>query len=166
MGGAPQRAQRRANPPAFTPGTRACAECPQCLLPFLVLGELRAGFVHGRLQADNERTLRRFLLKDGVHILFDRDDRRMLELLIVIGRALKRSIKLPAFQKRDRLFWIGLARHWRNWRTALVLVRTPWCDGIVTGSAGVGRGGRDHDRRVVCPSVRSLVREMATANRL
>lgn len=40
------------------------------MLPFVVLGELRAGFAHGRRQAENERILRRFLQKDGVHVLF------------------------------------------------------------------------------------------------
>jgi tRNA(fMet)-specific endonuclease VapC len=43
------------------------------LLPFVVLGELRAGFVHGRRQVDNERTLRRFLLTPGVTVLFADD---------------------------------------------------------------------------------------------
>ena len=49
-------------------------EAEAVLLPFVVLGELRAGFVHGRYgQAQNERTLRRFLLKDGVDVLFADD---------------------------------------------------------------------------------------------
>ena len=48
-------------------------EADAILLPFVVLGELRAGFVHGRRHADNERTLRQFLLKDGVHVLFADD---------------------------------------------------------------------------------------------
>lgn len=43
------------------------------LLPFVVLGELRAGFAHGRRPADNERTLRRFLLTPGVTVLFADD---------------------------------------------------------------------------------------------
>jgi len=43
------------------------------LLPFVVLGELRAGFAHGRRQAENERVLRQFLLKDGVDVLFADD---------------------------------------------------------------------------------------------
>jgi tRNA(fMet)-specific endonuclease VapC len=43
------------------------------LLPFVVIGELRAGFAHGRRQVENERTLRRFLLKDGVRVLFADD---------------------------------------------------------------------------------------------
>ena len=42
-------------------------------LPFVVLGELRAGFAHGRRQAENERVLRQFLLKDGVDVLFADD---------------------------------------------------------------------------------------------
>ena len=37
-------------------------EAEVIMLPFVVLGELRAGFAHGRRQAENERTLRRFLL--------------------------------------------------------------------------------------------------------
>ncbi len=48
-------------------------EADEVLLAFVVLGELRAGFSHGRRQADNERTLRRFLLKDGVRVLFPDD---------------------------------------------------------------------------------------------
>jgi tRNA(fMet)-specific endonuclease VapC len=42
-------------------------------MPFVVLGELRAGFAHARRQAENERVLRRFLMKDGVHVLFADD---------------------------------------------------------------------------------------------
>jgi predicted nucleic acid-binding protein len=48
-------------------------EAEAILVPFVVLGELRAGFGHGRRQADNERTLRQFLLKEGVHVLFADD---------------------------------------------------------------------------------------------
>ena len=43
------------------------------VLPFVVLGELRAGFAYGRRPAENERILRRFLLKDGVRVLFADD---------------------------------------------------------------------------------------------
>jgi tRNA(fMet)-specific endonuclease VapC len=48
-------------------------EAEEIALPFVVLGELRAGFVHGRRQAENEQILRRFLLKDGVNVLFADD---------------------------------------------------------------------------------------------
>ena len=43
------------------------------LIPFVVLGELRAGFAHGRRPVDNERTLRRFLSKPGVDVVFADD---------------------------------------------------------------------------------------------
>ena len=39
-------------------------------LPFVVLGELRAGFRLGRRGAENERILRRFLAKEGVAVLY------------------------------------------------------------------------------------------------
>lgn len=42
-------------------------------LPFVVLGELRAGFAVGTRGAQNERVLRRFLMRDGVHALFADD---------------------------------------------------------------------------------------------
>ena len=47
--------------------------CEEILLPFVVLGELRAGFVHGRRAAENERLLRRFLFTSGVHVLYADD---------------------------------------------------------------------------------------------
>jgi len=40
------------------------------MLPFVVLGELRAGFAFGHRQVENDRVLRRFLLKAGVSVLF------------------------------------------------------------------------------------------------
>jgi tRNA(fMet)-specific endonuclease VapC len=46
------------------------AEAEIVIVPFIVLAELRAGFAYGNQQADNERTLQRFLLKDGVNTLF------------------------------------------------------------------------------------------------
>ncbi|MBI4515205.1 MAG: type II toxin-antitoxin system VapC family toxin [Deltaproteobacteria bacterium] len=39
-------------------------------VPFVVLAELRAGFAVGKRGVQNERTLRRFLMKDGVQVLF------------------------------------------------------------------------------------------------
>lgn len=43
------------------------------VMPFVVLVELRAGFAHGRRQVENERILRRFLMKEGVAVLFADD---------------------------------------------------------------------------------------------
>lgn len=48
-------------------------EAEAVFLLFVVLGELRAGFALGRRQAENERVLRQFLLKDGVEVLFADD---------------------------------------------------------------------------------------------
>jgi len=48
-------------------------EAEQIALPFIVLAELRAGFAHGRRPAENEQILRRFLLKEGVFVLFADD---------------------------------------------------------------------------------------------
>jgi tRNA(fMet)-specific endonuclease VapC len=43
------------------------------VIPFIVLAELRAGFAQGRREAENERTLRQLLLKDGVQVAFADD---------------------------------------------------------------------------------------------
>jgi tRNA(fMet)-specific endonuclease VapC len=40
------------------------------VLPFIVLAELRAGFVAGSRGLENERVLRRFLAKPGVAVVF------------------------------------------------------------------------------------------------
>ncbi len=42
-------------------------------LPFIVIGELRAGFAAGTREVSNEAALRRFLLKPGVAILYADD---------------------------------------------------------------------------------------------
>jgi putative transposase len=120
-------------------------------------------------------------------------DRDMLGLLIVIGRALalglrgqrelalenlalrqqlmamKRATRRPHLQARDRLFWIALRRIWRNWRTAVVLVRP---DTVVGWHRDwlcrrwTQRSTRPNGRPPVTREIRALVREMATANPL
>jgi tRNA(fMet)-specific endonuclease VapC len=52
---------------------RLVATAEAVYVPFVVVAELRAGFALGRRAADNERVLRRFLMKDGVHVLFADD---------------------------------------------------------------------------------------------
>jgi len=42
-------------------------------LPFVVVAELRAAFAQGKRAAENERVLRRFLLKPGVSVLYPDD---------------------------------------------------------------------------------------------
>jgi tRNA(fMet)-specific endonuclease VapC len=46
------------------------ATADEIWLPFVVLGELRAGFAAGSHEPRNEAVLRRFLLKPGVGILY------------------------------------------------------------------------------------------------
>jgi len=64
------------------------------VLPFVVLGELRAGFAFGRRQAENERTLRRFLLKDGVRVLFA-DDQTTHHYAAVFRQLRKQGTPIP-----------------------------------------------------------------------
>lgn len=53
------------------PGVVATLEnAERILLPFVVLAELRGGFAVGSKGAENERTLRRLLMKDGVSVVF------------------------------------------------------------------------------------------------
>jgi hypothetical protein len=123
-----------------------------------------------------------------------RNDRSMLELLVLVGRALtlacrghqelvlenmalrqqlravKRTTKRPQLRTRDRLFWIALARISRNWRTALLLVQPDtvvrwhrdWLRRRWTRCSKPRPGGRP----TVKHQIRTLVREMATANPL
>ena len=69
-------------------------EAEAILLPFVVLGELRAGFAHGRRQAENERILRRFLLKEGVRILFA-DDQTTHHYASVFRQLRKQGTPIP-----------------------------------------------------------------------
>jgi tRNA(fMet)-specific endonuclease VapC len=51
---------------------RLVATAEAVYVPFVV-AELRAAFALGRRAADNERVLRRFLMKDGIQVLFADD---------------------------------------------------------------------------------------------
>ena len=53
----------------LAPTVDLVASADAVFLPFVVVGELRAGFALGRRGAENERVLRRFLQTDGVHLL-------------------------------------------------------------------------------------------------
>lgn len=52
---------------------RVVSTAEAVLLPFVVVAELRAGFALGRRSAENERVLRRLLLKPGVSVLYPDD---------------------------------------------------------------------------------------------
>ena len=64
------------------------------MLPFVVLGELRAGFAHGRRQVENERILRRFLSKGGVRVLFA-DDQTTHHYAAVFRQLRKQGTPIP-----------------------------------------------------------------------
>jgi putative transposase len=117
----------------------------------------------------------------------------MLEVLIVVVRALAlglrghRELVLEnlalrqqlavvhrttrcRLRSRDRLFWMALARSWRNWRTALMVVQPDtvirwhrdWLRRRWTRrSQQPGHGRPQIDRQIL-----TLVRDMATANPL
>jgi tRNA(fMet)-specific endonuclease VapC len=61
----------------------------EVLLPFIVLAELRAGFSVGTRGAENERVLRRFLMKRGVTLLFA--DEQTVEHYVSVFRQLRRQ---------------------------------------------------------------------------
>jgi tRNA(fMet)-specific endonuclease VapC len=69
-------------------------EAEAILLPFVVVGELRAGFAHGRRQAENERILRRFMLKEGVRVLFA-DDQTTHHYAAVFRQLRKQGTPIP-----------------------------------------------------------------------
>jgi hypothetical protein len=117
----------------------------------------------------------------------------MLKLLIVVVRALTLTLRghrelvlenlalrqqLAAYHRttrcrlraRDRLFWMTLARTWRNWRTALMVVQPDtvirWHRDWLRRRWTRRSQTRNHGRPPIAPQVRALVREMATANPL
>jgi tRNA(fMet)-specific endonuclease VapC len=69
-------------------------EAEAILVPFVVLGQLRAGFAYGRRPAENERTLRRFLLKDSVGVLFA-DDQTTHHYASVFRQLRKQGTPIP-----------------------------------------------------------------------
>lgn len=69
-------------------------EAESVFMPFVVLGELRAGFANGRRPAENEQTLRRFLLKEGVHVLFA-DDQTTHHYAAVFLQLRKQGTPIP-----------------------------------------------------------------------
>lgn len=63
-------------------------------LPFIVLGELRAGFAVGGQGTHNESVLRRFLLKSGVSVLYA-DDQTTHHYASVYRQLRKQGTPIP-----------------------------------------------------------------------
>ena len=66
----------------------------ELIVPFVVLAELRAGFLLGRRQVDNERALNRLLLKDGVEVLYP-DDQSTHRYASVFRQLRKQGTPIP-----------------------------------------------------------------------
>ena len=69
-------------------------EAEAVLLPFVVIGELRAGFANGRRTTENERVLRRFLMKEEVSVLFA-DDQTTHHYASVYRQLRKQGTPIP-----------------------------------------------------------------------
>jgi len=78
----------------FQETARLVATAEAVFLPFVVVAELRAGFALGRRSAENERVLRRFLLKDGVQVLFA-DDQTTLHYASVFRQLRLQGTPIP-----------------------------------------------------------------------
>jgi tRNA(fMet)-specific endonuclease VapC len=63
-------------------------------VPFVVLGELRAGFAVGKQGARNERVLRQFLLKPGVRVLYA-DDQTTQQYALVYRQLRSQGTPIP-----------------------------------------------------------------------
>ena len=70
-------------------------EAEEVVLPFAVLGELRAGFAAGLRGAENERVLSRFLAKPGVRTL-DPDDATTHQYAAVLRQLRQQGTPIPA----------------------------------------------------------------------
>ena len=66
----------------------------ELIVPFVVLGELRAGFLLGRRQVENERALNRLLLKDGVEVIYP-DDQTTHHYASVFRQLRKQGTPIP-----------------------------------------------------------------------
>lgn len=73
---------------------RLVATAEVVYVPCVVVAELRAGFALGRRAADNEHVLRRFLLKDGVHVLFA-DDQTTYHYAVVFRQLRLQGTPIP-----------------------------------------------------------------------
>jgi transposase InsO family protein len=80
---------------------------------------------------------------------------------------LRRSVKRPRLQRRDRLFWSWLSRVWPEWRSAIIIVKPETVIGwhrqgfrLVWRWKSRSKGGRP----CVDAAIRSLIRRMNEEN--
>jgi tRNA(fMet)-specific endonuclease VapC len=63
-------------------------------VPFVVVGELRAGFGSGKRAAENENRLRQFLAQDGVRVIYA-DDQTTYHYAAVYRQLRERGTPIP-----------------------------------------------------------------------
>jgi putative transposase len=82
----------------------------------------------------------------------------------------RRTVRRPQLRTRDRLFWVLLAKAWRHWRTALIVVQPDtvvrwhrqWLRRRWTKRSTPKRPGRP----TTSEAIRTLVEQMAAVNPL
>jgi len=72
----------------------AIERADEVFLPFIVVGELRAGFAVGSQGARNEAVLRRFLLRSGVRLLYA-DEQTTQQYTAVYRQLRKQETPIP-----------------------------------------------------------------------
>jgi hypothetical protein len=98
--------------------------------------------------------------------------RAVLQLEVLALRhqlhVLKRSAGRPRLTPADRLLWSGLARLWRGWRDAIVIVKPATViDWHRRGWQLVWAWkSRRRGRPLIQPEIHALIREMSLANPL
>ena len=102
--------------------------------------------------------LRSFRLICGGHRATVLENLALRQQLAVLTRTVKR----PQLRSTDRLFWILLAKGWRDWRSALIIVQP---DTVVqctaNGSVGIGPGSHNDGALAGQPRIRRFVRSSA-----
>ena len=81
-------------------------------------------FWHGPATSSSMiKTLMKLIL--SISLRFEKTSDLALENLALRQQVaiMKRSAKRPRLRNRDRLFWILLARFWRNWQESLIVVK-------------------------------------------
>jgi len=73
---------------------KAVENADEVWLPFIVIGELRAGFAVGKRGLRNDAVLRRFLLKSGVEVLYA-DDQTTHHYAAVYRQLRKQGTPIP-----------------------------------------------------------------------
>jgi len=76
------------------PTVRLVDEAQEVCLPFIVLGELRAGFAKGSRELENKGILRRFLLKPNVRVVFA-DDQTTIHYAAVYRQLKQQGTLIP-----------------------------------------------------------------------